>query len=161
MVSGLGSTVQSASENMASAQLHPEVFDEYLRKELDMGRMLGPFPSALVSLELHINRFGEIPKGQSRNCHLITDLSFQQAGSVKDVIDTELCSVSYTTVDHVAEVSVSLGPGTLLAKVDIGFAYRLMATPCLCRPYAPFRSSPKIFHAVANVLHWRLQLACT
>jgi hypothetical protein len=49
---------------MASAQLHPEVIDEYL-KELDMGRMLGPFPSAFTALEHHTNRFGVIPKGQS------------------------------------------------------------------------------------------------
>jgi hypothetical protein len=48
---------------MASAQLHPEIIDEYLCKELDMGRMLSPFPSAFAAPELHINRFGEIPKG--------------------------------------------------------------------------------------------------
>ena len=47
---------------MASAQLHPEVIDEYLRKELDMGRMLRPFPSTFSVPELHINRFGVIPK---------------------------------------------------------------------------------------------------
>ena len=46
MASGLGSTVlvDSTPANMASAKLHPEVIDEYLRKELDMGCMLGPIP---------------------------------------------------------------------------------------------------------------------
>jgi hypothetical protein len=48
---------------MASAQLHPEVIDEYLCKELDMPYI--PFPSAFTALEHHTNRFGVIPKGQS------------------------------------------------------------------------------------------------
>ena len=75
-----------------------------------------PFPSAFTAPELHINPFGVIPKGQSGKWRLITDLSFPPAGSVNDGIDTEFCSLSYTTVDRVAEVAVSLGPGALLAK---------------------------------------------
>ena len=39
-----GAALQSASSDMASAQLHPEVIIDYLQKELSLGCMLGPFP---------------------------------------------------------------------------------------------------------------------
>ena len=36
--------LRSASANMGSAYLHPEVISSYLQRELSLGRMLGPFP---------------------------------------------------------------------------------------------------------------------
>ena len=42
-----GSPLTSSSANMASAIQHPEVFEEYLSKELSLSRMLGPFPSSM------------------------------------------------------------------------------------------------------------------
>ena len=90
-----------------------------------------------------------------------------------DGICRDLCSLSYTTVDHVAEVAVDLGPGALMAKVDIESAYRLIPVHPQDRPLQavrwrdqifvdpmlPFglRSAPKIFNAVADGLHWHLQ----
>ena len=88
---------------------------------------------------------------------------------MNDGIDSELCSLSYTTVDHVAEVAVGLGPGALLAKVDIESAYRLIPVHPDDRPLQAVRwrdhisvdpmlpFAPKIFNAVADVLHWHLQ----
>ena len=165
-------SLRSASANMASAQLHPEVISEYLQKELSLGRMLGPFPLSFSTPELHINRFGVIPKGHSGKWRLITDLSFPPGGSVNDGVDPELCSLTYTTVDHVAETAVSLGAGALMAKVDIESAYRLVPVhpddrplqavqwqdQILIDPMLPFglRSAPKIFNAVADALHWHL-----
>jgi hypothetical protein len=64
--------LQSASANMASAQLHPDAIDEYLGKELALGRMLGPFPVSFSPPDLQINRFGVIPKGRSGKWRLIT-----------------------------------------------------------------------------------------
>ena len=59
--------------------------------------------------------------------------------------------MSYTSFDHVADTVVSLGTGTLLAKVDIELAYRLIPVPhqwqdCIfVDPMLPFRirSAPK------------------
>ena len=121
------SAFQSSSANMASALLHPEVVTDYLRKEISLGRMLGPFPSSFSAPELHINPFGVIPKGhQPGKWRLITNLSFPPGRSVNDGIDPVLCSLSYTTVDRVAEIVVQLGAGALLAKVDIESAFRLI-----------------------------------
>ena len=165
--------LRSASANMGSAYLHPEVISSYLRRELSLGRMLGPFPLSFPASELHFNPCGVVPKGHNTGkWRLITNLSYPDGGSVNDGIDTEWSSLAYTTVDRVAETAVSLGRGALLAKVDIESAYRLIPVhPCdrplqaVCwqgqvfvDPMLPFglRSAPKIFTAVADALHWFL-----
>jgi len=47
---------------MESACSHPDIASEYLRKELSLGRMLGPFSNTQALPPLHVNRFGVIPK---------------------------------------------------------------------------------------------------
>jgi len=74
------SSLQSATANMASARLHPQVITEYIQMELSRGRMLGPFSLTFTTPELHINRFGVIPKTQKGKWRLITDLSFPPGG---------------------------------------------------------------------------------
>ena len=160
---------------MASANQHPEVFEEYLSKELSLGRMLGPFPSSLNLLYLQVNWVGIIPKGHNTGkWRLITDLSFPPNQSVNDGIDPSLCSLSYITVEDVAAVVAHLGVGTLLVKVDIESAYRLVPVHPQDRPLQamlwkdklyidpkllPFglRSAPQIFNAVADALNWQLR----
>ena len=51
------------------------------------------------------------------------DLSQPDGASVNGGIDSNLCSLSYTTVDEVAEVVCRLGKGTELAKADLKAAY--------------------------------------
>ena len=168
-----GSPLQSATSNMLSAINHPDVVADYLKKEVSLGRMLGPFRSS-CELPPHINRFGVIPKGHNTGkWRLITDLSYPHNFSVNDGIDPSLCSLTYTTVDDIAETAAHLGPGSLLAKVDIESAYRLIPVhpddrllqavqldnQIFVDPMLPFdlRSVPKIFNAVADALHWHLQ----
>ncbi len=106
---------------------HPEVVSEYLRKKMERGRILGPFPDTSDLPPLHINRFGVIPKGNNTGkFRLITDLSFPTGSSVNDGIDPDLCSMAYTTVDEVAAQAALLGKGGLLAQIDIESAYRLI-----------------------------------
>ena len=168
--------LRSAARNMLSACMHPEVIQAYLDKECAAGRMLGPFsPPALGGLPpLHVNRFGVIPKGHNTGkWRLITDQSYPPGLSVNDGIDPELCSLTYTSVDAVAEVVASYPPGALLAKVDVESAYRLIPVHPSDRPLQamewegavyvdpmlPFglRSAPKIFNAVADGLEWYLR----
>ena len=67
---------RSASKNLPSADLHPEVIHECLAKEIRLGRMLGPFGTHALLPSLQINRFGVIPKGHNTGkWQLITDLS--------------------------------------------------------------------------------------
>ena len=165
--------LQSATANMESARHHPQVISAYIRKELSLGRMLGPFSDTRSLPPLHFNRFGVIPKVHNTGkWRLITDLSFPHGQSVNDGIDPDLCSLSYTTVDTVAEVVTRWGSGAPLAKMDIESAYQLIPVHPQDRPLQamrwegqtcvdpmlPFglRSAPKIFNAVADALNWHL-----
>ena len=171
-----GFPLRSASSNMESARQHLEVITQYLHKECSLGRMLGPFPTTASLPPLHFNRMGVVPK-----CHntgkwrLITDLSFPHGQSVNDGIDATLYSIAYITVDNVATLVARLGRGSLLAKVDIEAAYRLVPVHPQDRvlqavhwqgqlfidPMLPFglSSAPKIFNALADALNWILQRA--
>ena len=168
--------LHSASRNMHSAREQPTVVQAYLGKECALGRMLGPFPVGERSSlpPCHVNRFGVIPKGRNTGkWRLITDLSYPPGQSVNDGIESVFCSLKYTSVDRVAEVVAMYPPGTLLAKIDIESAYRLVPVHPADRPLQavqwdgtiyvdpmlPFglRSAPKIFNALADGLEWYLQ----
>ena len=47
---------------------------------------------------------------------LIVDLSAPANASVNDGIDRESCSITYITIDHVVDIIMKLGKGTLMAK---------------------------------------------
>ena len=153
--------------NIPSARKQASVLEDYLTKERAAGCLIGP----LVAPSLHINRFRVIPKGHSPGkWRLITDLSYPPEGSVNEGANPQYCSLSYVTVDTVASVVASFGPGSLMAKVDIESAYRLIPVhpddhPLLavtwhgqtfCDGMLPFglRSAPKIFTAVVDALEW-------
>ena len=120
---------------------------------------------------MHISRFGVIPKTHQPNkWRLIIDLSHPQGHSVNDNIPKMLCSLSYITVDDAIEKILELGPHTLLTKVDIKSAFRLLpvhpADRSLlamqwdnsiyidgCLPFG-LRSAPKLFNITADLLSW-------
>ena len=158
-------------KNMQSATLHPEIVERYLYGELAEGRIIGPLSSADG---IHTSRIGVIPKGHTPGkWRLITDLSSPEGTSVNDGIDPSLCSLQYTSVDRIASVAGRWGPGSLLAKVDIKSAYRIIPVhsddqpllgvswqgQCYVDTMLPFglRSAPKIFTAVADALEWTIR----
>ena len=137
------------------------------RERTGAGSDAGPIPASVAAV--HINRFGVIPKGHNTGrWRLITDLLFPRGHSVNGGIVPDLCSLTYSTIDEIADLMARLGPAALLAKVDIESAYRLIPVhpddrPLLAMewenqlyidPMLPFglRSAPKIFNAVADAL---------
>ena len=116
--SWLGS-LRSAHRNIPSAYQHPEMVDEYISNELAMGNLIGPFSSPLLSngQSLHVNWIGVVPKGHNRGkWHLINDLSFPEGKSVNDGVNSDWCSLEYTSVDKVAMAALASGRGALLEK---------------------------------------------
>ena len=110
---------------MPSALEHPGVVEAYLGEEREAGRILNPFYPGEIP-DLQVNHFGVIPKGRTRGkWRLITDLSFPENRSVNGGISSADCSLEYTSVEKVARAAHNLGPGALLAKVDIKAAYQL------------------------------------
>ena len=159
-----------AHKNLEGAYLHPEVVDDYLKAEVFSNRMAGPF-SSNSHKHAQISRFGVIPKrNQPGKWRLITDLSYPKHHSVNDGIPKNLCSLSYITVDDAIKKIIETGPNTLLAKVDIKHAFRLLPVhPAdrhlltmewkqslyidTCLPFG-LRSAPKLFNILADLLTW-------
>ena len=170
------SPLRSAQRHMLSAITLQEVVEDYVQSELENGRILGPVPipsgpRARVGTGFQFNRMGVVPKGHTPGkWRLITDLSFPEGASVNDGIDPAHCSLRYTAVERIAMAAKSLGPGALLAKLDVKSAYRLIPVHPADRPLLAFewkgrafvdgmlpfglRSAPKIFTAVADALEW-------
>ena len=98
------------------------------------------------------------------------DLSSPDGHSVNDGISRSLCSLTYVSVDTAVKLVEQLGRGTLLAKVDIRSAYRMLPIhpddrwllgmcwegSVFVDTALPFghRSAPKMFTAVADALEW-------
>ena len=111
-------TLKSAQHN------HPHVIDSYLENEVSLQRMVGPLPA---SAHIHISPMSIIPKPrQPGKWRLIIDLSSPKGKSVNDAIIPQLCSLQYSRVDHVAQVVRVLGKGTLMCKLDLNSAYRVV-----------------------------------
>ena len=137
---------------------------------MEQGNILGPFTTSDAP-RVHINRFGAIPKKhQPGRWRLITDLSFPVGTSVNDAIDPRPCSMAYVSVDQVAGQALTLGKGSLLAKIDVKSAYCLIPicpsdrmqlgmrwnNAIYVNGKLPFglRSAPKIFNVLADGLEW-------
>ena len=159
---------------MKSALVNPQVVEQYLPREVSLGRVAGPSSSSPTSNQLHVNRFGVIPKrGQAGKWRLIVDLSHPSGGSVNDGISADDFSLSYSRVDEAIDFIMHEGRGTLLAKIDIRDAYRLLPM----HPHDRYllgmawknqlyvdlahafglRSAPCTFNRFAEGWHWILQ----
>ena len=168
------SRCQSSKRNLQSAYKHPQIIRDYLAREEQLGRIHRLSPQELSTLlQLQVNPFGVIPKRHRPNkWRLIVDLSSPHGKSINDAIDRDLCSISYTSIDSAVSFIQALGPGCLLAKLDLREAYRAVPIHPLDRPLLgmqwegvtyvdgalPFglRSAPKIFSALADGLMWIL-----
>ena len=123
---------------------------------------------------MHISRFGVIPKHHQPNkWRLIIDLSHPAKHNVNDGIPNRLCSLSYITIDSAIGHILNLGQGTLLAKIDVKHAFRLLPIRPVdrhllamrwkniifvdtCLPIG-LRSAPKLFNILADLLSWILE----
>ena len=70
--------------------------------------------------DVHINRFGVIPKDYEQDkWQHITDLSHPSESSVNDGIPSQLCRLTYVTIDDAFLSIFKSGRNTMLAKGDI------------------------------------------
>ena len=159
----------------AGGNLHvdqPKVVSDYLPREVALGRMW-KVPLTGLPSGVHISPLGVIPKkNKPGKWRLIVDLSSPQGASVNDGIDSEVSSLSYASLDHLAALVVSEGRGAFLVKADIKEAYRMVPVHpedqhllgvlwegiVYIDKMLPFglRSAPKIFSALADAVQWIL-----
>ena len=101
--------------------------DCYLLEELKYGAIYGRFKD--LPFPVHISPLMTRPKQNSQKRRTIMDLSWPKDASVNNAIhkfrylDTYF-SLSYPSIDHIVDKVKSLGPGSLLFKVDISRAFR-------------------------------------
>ncbi len=161
----------SCRKNLISATEHPQVVSDYLEQELALNHMVPMPPVDFPCIHCHISPFGVIPKkSKPGKWRLIVDLSSPSNASVNDGIDKDMCSISYITTDAIVDQVLSNGQGSLMAKVDIKQAYRMIPVhpddrlllavqwqgDVIVDKVLPFglRSAPLIFTAVADALQW-------
>lgn len=95
---------------------NPQVITEYLQNGQRANRVGKLSEEERSTAWIHCSPIGiENKPGKWR---LIVDLSSPSGRSVNDRIDKELCRLSYTSVDIIANKVLSLGKGSLLAKMD-------------------------------------------
>ena len=156
---------------MVSAVEKQAEVSEKLNKEIQMGRIMGPFDTPPIS-NLRCSPIGAVPKKQG-GWRLICNLSAPEGKSVNDFIDPDSCSVSYSSFDDAIQLVQQLGPNALLGKMDISNAFRLLPVRpedfCLlgftfqdkyyidkCLPMG-CSISCALFEKFSTFLHWALE----
>ena len=164
--------LRTRARNHPSCAAKRRVVCEKLAAELAAGRLLGPIEPH-IQPSVHTSPMGLVPKPhQPDKFRLIVDLSTPTGRSVNDGISDSLCSLKYATIDDAVAKIQSLGRDTLLVKMDLKDAYRiipvhpddyyLLGVAWEGRTYLdralPFGlcSAPKIFNAVADFICWVL-----
>lgn len=114
--------------NLVSASKRPEIMRSLLNKEVEKGRILGPYPHPPFSTQ-RINAMGFVPKKEPNQYRMIVDLSQPEGNSVNFHIDRAESQVFYPSVQSAIDLILALheqGKQPTLAKVDIKSAFRLL-----------------------------------
>ena len=113
------------SECLRSASAQPNIVHGKLAKEIQAGRIAGPFVSRPLQ-QLQCSPIGIVPKKEPGSFRLIHHLSFPHGGAINDFIDKEQCKVKYASFDVAVQLVVQSGKGAWRAKSDIKSAFRLL-----------------------------------
>lgn len=116
----------SRRKNHPSSQEQAAAVDDRMLSELTAGMLLGPLPPPQKVL-VHVSPIGVVPKPhQPDKWRMITDLACPRSSSVNDGISPDLCSLHYASVDDAVAIIWQLGSDTLLIKLDINDAHRIV-----------------------------------
>ena len=112
--------------NHKSALSNPKAMELKLTKELQAGRLLGPFLEPVLQHTI-VSPLGLVKKKELGKFRVIHDLSFpRQGASVNSFIPQDEASVSYDSVDTAIRLIRQVGKGAILCKTDIEHAYKLI-----------------------------------
>ena len=114
--------------NLPSAFLSLITIDEAIAKECSLSRLAGPFSHPPMA-NFQSSGIGLVPK-KDGGWRLIHHLLAPSGSSINDYIDPSKFSLSYATIDDAIAILNSLGPGTLMAKIDLKSAFH----QCPVRP---------------------------
>lgn len=112
-------------QNLKSCSKNPEAVEEYLAKEVDSGRIIGPF-NTVPFKKFQLSPIGLVPKKTPGLFRVIVDLSYPQGESINDGIPDEAAHISYSTVSDAIKLILACGKHAYLAKADIEKAFRII-----------------------------------
>ena len=120
-----GKTNNSIPENLSSAKDRPEFVSQHIQKELEAGRLAGPFKSPPFE-EFQCSPIGLVEKKEPGKFRMIHHLSYPGGSSVNDQIEPEWASVQYATISDAIDLVVNLCPHAFMAKTDVKHAFRII-----------------------------------
>ena len=112
-------------KNSDSTKDNWEVVNTQLKKKMKMGRIAGPFNMPPFE-KFRVSPLAVIPKSTPGEYRLINNLSAPLGNSVNSFIPPELTSVKYQKLEDAINIIKQLGRGTLMSKLDIKDAFRLI-----------------------------------
>ena len=121
----VGERRAAQSPNLKSALEQPQAVRRTFRKELETGRIRGPFPRPPFR-EFVCSPLGIVPKKVLSEFRLIQRLSYPCGSSVNDYIPERTSSVHYASISDAITVIKQLGAGCFMAKTDIKSAFRII-----------------------------------
>ena len=166
----MGPREPTNARNLPSAHMHPRVVEAELQKEVQAGRIRGPFHLRPLPA-LHCSGLGVVPK-KANKWRMIQHLSAPAGSSVNDFIPKEAFSLHYSSVDDAVRILITMGPAALMAKADLKSAFRMIPVRPhdwellgmqwngafyfdTCLPFG-LRSAPYLFNEYADALQWIL-----
>ena len=112
------------SPHLLSAYQHQEELKAKVQKEINLGRVAGPFDNLPIS-NLQVSPVGIVLKSDGLNWRLISHLSYPSSKGINAFIDPKFCTVRYTSFDNVIDMFSELRKGAEMGVVDIKSAFRL------------------------------------
>ena len=119
-----GSQFSYLAKNLVSASQQPEVIDATLAQEYELRRILGSFENPPLP-NFRTSGLGLVPKHDG-GWQIIYHLSASPNSSINHFINPDDYSLSYCSIDDAYDFINQLGPGTLLSKIDLKDAFRLI-----------------------------------
>ena len=165
----LGPHQPRVSHNLISASQHPEVVSGNIHKEVQLGRITGPFSSPPLP-NLQSYPIGVVPTKHSVEWCTLYHLSYPEGDSINDHIPKDPYLLQYVCVDDTIAILRSLGPEIFMAKTDLKSAFCLMPIHPegwnllgiywqsqyyidLSLPFG-LRSTPFLFKEISDALEW-------
>lgn len=116
-------------KNHDSANKHPQHIRDFLRKEVQLGGILGPFSEPPFTPWVNTAPLMTRPKRESQARRVILDLSYPagkgvNSGITKNCMDGQACNYTLPSITDLITRVQLLGRGTYLWKADLSRAFR-------------------------------------
>ena len=120
-----GTTNNSIPKNLKSALDMPDLVTEHIKKELEAGRLAGPFTQPPFD-NFQCSPLGLVEKKEKGKFRMIHHLSYPDGLSVNDQIPEEWSAVRYASICDAIDLVICLCDKAFMAKTDVKHAFRIV-----------------------------------